>query len=92
MSLGDPSFRELLGEMLLELEMHDDALAQFERALERSPGRFNSLYGAGLAAELAGNSEAANGFYTQLIDICPEESADRPELDHVREFLAASAS
>jgi tetratricopeptide (TPR) repeat protein len=81
---------ELYGDMLRAADRHDEAIAAYETALARSPNRFNSLYGAGRAAEQASDSEAASGFYTQLIDICPEEGADRPELDHAREFLAAS--
>jgi len=42
---------ELYGDMLLDAERYDDARRQYEAALDRSPNRFNSLYGAGRAAE-----------------------------------------
>ena len=35
--------RELLGDMLMELGTHEEALAEYEVALGRSHGRFNSL-------------------------------------------------
>jgi tetratricopeptide (TPR) repeat protein len=80
--------RELLGEMLLELAMHDDALLELERALDRSPGRFNSLYGAGRAAEHAGDTERATSYYGQLVENCREAETSRPRLLHARAFLA----
>jgi tetratricopeptide (TPR) repeat protein len=37
--------RELLGDLLLQIERPMEALAEYETALKRSPNRFNSLYG-----------------------------------------------
>ena len=42
--------RELYGDMLLATEDYAAALSEYEAALERSPNRFNSLFGAGRAA------------------------------------------
>src|SRR5262249_36304141 len=44
--------RELLGEMLLEMNQPGPALEQFEATLKREPGRFRALYGAARAAQL----------------------------------------
>ena len=78
--------RELYGDMLAT-EDYAGALAQYEAALERSPNRFNSLFGAGRAAEMAGEQSTAAGYYSQLLEIAPEASRDRPGLDHAREYI-----
>ncbi len=83
---------ELLGDMLLAAGLHQEAIEAYEKALARSPNRFNSLFGAGRAAELAGTPEIAKSFYTTLLDVCPEPTGRRPELDHARDFVAASAA
>jgi tetratricopeptide (TPR) repeat protein len=51
--------REQLGELLLQMRRPDDALQQFEAALQQSPGRRNALLGAKTAAELSKNLEKA---------------------------------
>ena len=79
--------RELFGDMLLATEDYERALTQYTEALKRSPNRFNSLYGAGRAAELAGDSETATDYYKQLLAIAPEATGDRPALDHAKEYL-----
>jgi tetratricopeptide (TPR) repeat protein len=80
--------RELYGDMLLASGRHGEAIEAYEAALARSPNRFNSLFGAGRAAELAGDREAAASFYAQLVEICAEPTGARPELEHARAFLA----
>ena len=60
--------RELLGDMFLELERYEEAQAAYETALGRSPNRFNSLYGAGRAAELNGEVAVASEFYGRLVE------------------------
>jgi tetratricopeptide (TPR) repeat protein len=42
---------ELLGDLLMELERFSDARVAYEKSLERSPNRYNSLSGAARAAE-----------------------------------------
>ena len=79
--------RELYGDLLLVTGDYDAALSEYEAALERSPNRFYSLYGAARAAELADDSETAARYYQQLLDNCPDPSADRPQLEHARNFL-----
>jgi tetratricopeptide (TPR) repeat protein len=79
--------RELFGDMLLATEDYERALTQYNEALKRSPNRFNSLFGAGRAAELAGDEETAAEFYRQLLEIAPEPSGNRPALDHAKKYL-----
>lgn len=83
--------RELYGDMLLDFGDYAAARKEYEAALARSPNRFNSLFGAGRAAELDGDSEAASGFYRQLLEICPSPSGgEHPQLRHAAEFLDAN--
>jgi tetratricopeptide (TPR) repeat protein len=71
--------REMQADMLLELKRPADALAAYKAALRDSPRRFNSLYGAARAAELAGNAAEAREYYATLVKSC-DPGADRPEL------------
>ena len=79
--------RELLGEMLLLSGNPEQAIKAVETSLETAPNRFNSLYGAGLAAEHKGDREAARSYYEILIQISARADDDRPELRHAHLFL-----
>ena len=76
--------RELYGDMLAATGDHAGALAEYRAALERSPNRFSSLFGAGRAAELAGDAATAAGYYERLMEIAPEATGDRPALEHAK--------
>ncbi len=80
--------REMLGELLLELNQPALALAEFERSLEGDPNRFRNLYGAGRAAELAGERNKAEAFYARLLAQIGPEAADRGEIERARKFVA----
>jgi tetratricopeptide (TPR) repeat protein len=88
-SLAMPA-REMLADMLLELKRPAEALAEYKAALKNSPNRFDSLYGAGHAAQLAGDSAAANAYFTKLMDICAP-SADRAELSEAKSYLSRAS-
>lgn len=45
--------------MLLALDEPAQALAEFERSLQRDPNRFRGIYGAARAAQAAGNLKVA---------------------------------
>jgi tetratricopeptide (TPR) repeat protein len=60
---------DLLGDMLLEAGKPAEALAAYEAVLARSPNRLNSLYGAGLAAERAGDPAKAKSLFAQLAEV-----------------------
>jgi tetratricopeptide (TPR) repeat protein len=79
--------RELLGDLLLQIERPMEALAEYETALKRSPNRFNSLYGAGRAAELAGQKKKAASYYQKLLKISAQADTERPTQQHARRFL-----
>jgi tetratricopeptide (TPR) repeat protein len=80
--------RELLSEMLLELNQPREALKEFEASLDRQPNRFHGLYGAARAAELSGNREKAKTYYAKLVEICEKADTERAELKQVKAFLA----
>lgn len=71
--------KEMLGNMLVEMRLPAEAQAAYEAALKETPNRFNSLYGAAQAAEMAGNHEAAKRYNESLRQICGA-GADRAEL------------
>jgi hypothetical protein len=79
--------RELLADMLLQLNKPVEALISYEADLKKHLNRFNDLYGAGLAAEKAGNSKKANSYHKQLMTVANSPGANRPELEGVRSFL-----
>lgn len=83
--------REMLANMLLELGRPQEALSEYEMSLKSDPSRFNGLYGAGRAAELAGQPQKAAEFYSQLVKNCQAASdSSRTEISHARAFLGQS--
>jgi tetratricopeptide (TPR) repeat protein len=81
------SARELLGEMLLELNQLEQALKEFEASQRVEPNRFWSLYGAARAAELVGDLDKARTYYAKLISLCELADTERPELKQAKMFL-----
>jgi tetratricopeptide (TPR) repeat protein len=80
--------RELLGDLLLNLNQPAEALKEYEASLQDAPNRFNSLYGAARAAELAGDQPKATGYYQKLISLCSHAEGERPELKRAKESVA----
>lgn len=81
--------REMLADMLLEQRHPVPALAEYEAELKITPNRFNALYGAAAAAEMAGDAGKAKTYYSKLREICPPQ-ADREELQKVKIVAAGS--
>ena len=81
--------RELYGEMLLAANQPAAAMEQFEATLKKEPGRFRALYGAGKAAQLAGNADASRRHFQELLKVC--EHGDRPGRAELREAEKAVA-
>jgi tetratricopeptide (TPR) repeat protein len=81
--------RELMGDLLLEIGQPGQALAEYETALRFNPNRFNALYGAARAAELAGLAAKAGDYYRQLLELCQSADGERPELRRAKLFLAS---
>jgi tetratricopeptide (TPR) repeat protein len=80
--------REMLGDLLLESGRAADALREYETALKTDPNRFNGLYGAAHAAELARQPEKAAEYYAQLRKNCAGSESDRPELARAKSVAA----
>ena len=68
--------RELLGDLLLELNHPAEALKEYEATLIHEPNRFRSLYGAAHAAKLAGDRATAQTYFQKLLKVA--ERADQP--------------
>src|SRR5215469_16330820 len=69
--------RELLGEMLLELNRPAEAIVEFEATLRTAPNRFNALAGAAHAAKLSGDNARAKTYYAKLLAICQHADGNR---------------
>jgi hypothetical protein len=80
--------RELLGEMLLDLNQPALALVEFEASATREPNRLNGLFGAARAAELSGNTAKAKALYARAVALCERADSERPELRQAKAALA----
>jgi tetratricopeptide (TPR) repeat protein len=79
--------RELLGQMLLELNRPAEALKEFEASQIREPNRFHGFAGAVRAAAQSGNTDKAKQYYGRLVELVGK-SGSRPELEQAKMFLA----
>ena len=80
--------REMLADMLAEMNKPAEALAEYQADLKFNPNRFDGLYGAARAAESAGKTTEANGYYAQLLKVCVGSDSDRPELSKAKALVA----
>jgi len=80
--------RELLGDMLLELNQPAEAMVEFEATLHTAPDRFNALSGAARAAKQSGENAKAKTYYAKLLSMCEHADGDRPDLQDARSLLA----
>ncbi len=79
--------RELLAEMLAQLDAPAQAFAEFERSLQRDPNRFRSVAGAAQAAEVAGKRQAARDYYVRLQSLAVKPDTKRKELARAKAYL-----
>ena len=89
---GDLPAREMLADMLLDMHRPEQALTEYIAALKINPNRFDSVYGAARAAELAKHPHEAAGYFQQLMNICAGGNSTRPELAYARNFLSQVAA
>jgi predicted TPR repeat methyltransferase len=81
----------MLADVLLESDQPGDALTEYARALQLSPNRFNGLFNAGRAAEMAGDRQRASAYYAALMKSTHDGAySTRAEVQHARTFLAAA--
>ncbi len=71
--------RELLADLLLELERPREALREYEASLAVAPNRLHALAGAARAADLAGEGARARTF-ANLVSALASPSSTRPEV------------
>lgn len=81
---------DLLGDLLLAAGRPADALAAFEAVLTASPNRLNTLYGAGFAAERAGQPNKARDYYGLLVKVAVDADASISRVEHARAYLAGA--
>jgi tetratricopeptide (TPR) repeat protein len=81
-------FRELLGELLLEMGQPGAALSEFETALKQTPNRFRSLLGVARAAKGAGDGGKASEYYGKLVELAKNADTERQEIREAKKFLA----
>src|ERR1700723_2678145 len=86
----EPPAREMLADMLLDLQRPQEALTEYEISLRTDPNRFNGLYGAAQAATLAQQKEKADTYYAQLLKNCEGIRSDRPELAQAKTLLVSA--
>lgn len=77
--------RELLGDMLLEIDRPAEALDAYRVALAESPNRFNSLAGALCAARRSGEQNIAERYARQLPRSTADSKSRRPEFEWARD-------
>jgi hypothetical protein len=85
--------RELLAQMLLQLQEPKRALQQFEATLKKEPRRFRALYGAAHAAQLLGDRQRSQRYFRELLNVCADtDSPGRAELKEARDAVAKQRS
>ena len=81
--------RELEADMLLAVGRYGDARTAYTATLAREPRRARSLYGAGRAAELAGDRDGAAASYASFLKQLEHGDGDRAEIARATSSLSA---
>jgi tetratricopeptide (TPR) repeat protein len=79
--------RELLADLLLELNQPAAALIEYQAMLKTDPNRFRSLFGEARAAKQTGDSVTAREAYRKLVALSKPVGPARPELTEARSYL-----
>jgi tetratricopeptide (TPR) repeat protein len=82
--------REMLADMLLDLQRPQEALTEYAISLRTDPNRFNGLYGAAQAATQVQEKQKASTYYAQLLKNCEGIRSDRPELAQAKTLLVSA--
>ena len=78
---------EFYGELLLGEGDARGAIAQFQRALDRTPRRAASLFGLASAAAVAGDAAQSARAAREFLDVWRRADAGRSEIDDARRLL-----
>lgn len=79
-------FRELLGELFLETGQPAAALNEFDTALKQTPNRFRAFWGAGRAADSAGDRQKASEYFGKLADLATNADTERQEIREAKAY------
>jgi tetratricopeptide (TPR) repeat protein len=79
--------RELLADLLLELNQPDAALKAYKEVLRTDPNRFRSILGEARAAKQSGDTASAHDAYQKLVALSKPAGSERPELAEAKAFL-----
>lgn len=79
--------RELLADLLLEVNDPAAALKEYEQSVRTERNRFRSILGIARAAKQTGDAPKAREAYGKLVTLASAD-ADRPELAEAKAFLA----
>jgi hypothetical protein len=79
--------RELLADLLLELNQPDAALREYKEMLRTDPNRFRSILGEARAAKQSGDAAAAHDAYQKLVAVSKPVGSERPELAEAEAYL-----
>lgn len=82
--------REMLADILLDTRKPELALVEYQGDLKFNPKRFNGLFGAAQAAEMAGKASEASEYYALLVKDCEGGGSGRPELTKAKQAVVAS--
>jgi tetratricopeptide (TPR) repeat protein len=80
-------FRELMGELLLEMGQPVAALKEFETALKQTPNRYRALLGMARAANGAGDRQKAAEYYGKLVELAKNADNERAETREAKAFF-----
>ena len=67
----------------------EQALAEYKGDLQFNPKRFDGVYGAAQAAEMAGLASQATEYYAVLVKTCEAGTSVRPELAKAKQAVLA---
>jgi hypothetical protein len=77
--------------MFMEMNKTSEALDAYKETLQKHPNRFNSLYGAGVAAEKMGDMQMATAYFQQLLQVVGTVKSKRKEMEMARQFIKSTA-
>jgi hypothetical protein len=79
--------RELLADLLLELNQPAAALKEYKEVLRTDPNRFRSILGEARAAKQSGDSAATHDAYQKLVALSKPAGSERAELAEAKAYL-----
>ncbi|HSQ04027.1 MAG TPA: hypothetical protein VLN59_08330, partial [Burkholderiales bacterium] len=81
--------REMLGDLLLELNQPALALQAYEASLHVAQNRFRGFYGAAKAAQAAGDRSKAHAYFEKLATLAGNGDSERAEVREAKAYLVA---